>query len=770
MMQNLGIRHSLDVTILCDTPDVRDVSALFGHENKANRLHSTHGLPHVETWCQNELRFFHINFLISSRKKPAGPARKSCSLRLIAFLKQSAHWKHKKMSTDGDHEESHGSHSASSIHPPMPVVVPQVLPNNFPLPSAMNCRGDVAGNWEFFRQQWCDYEIATGLIHREETIRLATLKSAMGRDCLQIFPNLNLSDDDKKKIDRCLEALDNYFKPSRNVVYERYVFNTCVQTNDESVQSYVTRLRKLATSCEYGELTDDLISDRLVIGLKHNGDKVRLLREKNLDLKKAIQMCTTSEVPAQQMKKIQSAEDNTEDVKKFDDKKKAHRRRRFKNTPEQQQKSNDKQTKSGAEPRAGFTCKYCGRQQRHVKRTDCPAYGKTCSKCGKKGHFSSVCLTTKKVNQLEDLETSSEDEACLNLATVSLVDTKARQWFTEIQFFKSPKDDFTTSVSCQLDTGATCNVLCLDDLSAITQLGDPPIQKSSVKLRLFGGSTMKPIGECDLQVKYHDTRQMLKFQVVQDTCRPLLSAETWEKLQLIKFNSRLTNTVHQVSDEKPLTEEDLFSKYYDVFTGLGHIGNVKIVVDKNVTSVQHSPRRVPVALRKDVKKKIIELQEKGIIKKAEEPSEWISNMVVVAKPNKIRICLDPKDLNKAVQRPKFQMPTLEELFPELSKARIFSSFDAKDGFHQVSLDEESNKLTTFWTPHGRYRYLRMPFGISLVPEVFESTLQECLADLRGLRWSEIISLWSDMEQQMQKLKVIMIEMLHVYWSEQDKLT
>ena len=79
------------------------------------------------------------------------------------------------------------------------------------------------------------------------------------------------------------------------------------------------------------------------------------------------------------------------------------------------------------------------------------------------------------------------------------------------------------------------------------------------------------------------------------------------------------------------------------------------------------------------------------------------------------------------------MPTLEELLPELSKARIFSSFDAKDGFYQVSLDEESSKLTTFWTPLGRYRYLRMPFGISLAPEVFESKLQECLADLPGVK-------------------------------------
>ena len=178
-----------------------------------------------------------------------------------------------------------------------------------------------------------------------------------------------------------------------------------------------------------------------------------------MDLKKAFQMCTTSEVAAQQMKKIQSAEDKAEEVKKFDDRKKAARKRRFKKAPEKQPKSDNKQTKSGVEALSGFTCKYCGRQQRHVKRTECPAFGKTCSKCEKKGHFSSVCLAGKKVNQFEDFETSREDETCLTLETVSLVDTKARQWFTEIQFFKSPEDYITTSVSCQLDTGATCNAM-----------------------------------------------------------------------------------------------------------------------------------------------------------------------------------------------------------------------------------------------------------------------------------------------------------------------
>ena len=70
------------------------------------------------------------------------------------------------------------------------------------------------------------------------------------------------------------------------------------------------------------------------------------------------------------------------------------------------------------------------------------------------------------------------------------------------------------------------------------------------------------------------------------------------------------------------------------------------------------------------------------------------------------------------------MPPLEEILPSLSKARVFSTFDAKDRFYQIGLVEESSKLTTFWTPLGRYHYLQMPFGINLAPEVFEHKLHK----------------------------------------------
>ena len=100
--------------------------------------------------------------------------------------------------------------------------------------------------------------------------------------------------------------------------------------------------------------------------------------------------------------------------------------------------------------------------------------------------------------------------------------------------------------------------------------------------------------------------------------------------------------------------------------------------------------------RDRIKAKLDDLERKGIVEKVAIPTGWISSVVVVTTPNKIRICLDPKDLNKAVIRPKYQLLTLDELLPKLSRAKVFSTLNAKDGFYQVGLDENSSLKTTFW--------------------------------------------------------------------------
>ena len=159
------------------------------------------------------------------------------------------------------------------------------------------------------------------------------------------------------------------------------------------------------------------------------------------------------------------------------------------------------------------------------------------------------------------------------------------------------------------------------------------------------------------------------------------------------------------------------------------LGFPAVVVIPDHTPVQHAPRRVVVTLQKEVKEKIVEMEKKRIIQKVTETTDWIISIVVVARAGKIRICLDLHNLNKALQRPKYQMLTLEEVLPRLSKAKVFTTLNAKDGFYQIRLDEAGSKKTTLWTPFGRYRYLRMPFGNSPAPKEFECTLHEQLSGL-----------------------------------------
>ena len=127
------------------------------------------------------------------------------------------------------------------------------------------------------------------------------------------------------------------------------------------------------------------------------------------------------------------------------------------------------------------------------------------------------------------------------------------------------------------------------------------------------------------------------------------------------------------------------------------------------------------------------MEKEGHIAKITEPTDWVNSMVTVVKGDKIRICLDPKDLNRAVRREHYKIPTVEEIVADLPGATVFSVIDAKSGFLQIKIDYESSLLTTFNTPVGRYRWLRLPFGIKCAPEVFQRIMDEMLSDIEDAR-------------------------------------
>ena len=186
-----------------------------------------------------------------------------------------------------------------------------------PVPHPMDMKGDLALKWSIFREQYEDYEIATKLDKETQPVRVATLKSVMGKATLQIFKHLGIPSEARENTTQILDALEAHFAPSRNVIYERYVFHSTNQGETETIDQYVTKLRELASTCNFGTLTEEMIRDRIVLGTNNAGLQGRLLRESKLTLKSAVDMCRSSEASQKQQQKLRNSKQNTSEEVHF---------------------------------------------------------------------------------------------------------------------------------------------------------------------------------------------------------------------------------------------------------------------------------------------------------------------------------------------------------------------------------------------------------------------------------------------------------------------
>ena len=141
-------------------------------------------------------------------------------------------------------------------------------------------------------------------------------------------------------------------------------------------------------------------------------------------------------------------------------------------------------------------------------------------------------------------------------------------------------------------------------------------------------------------------------------------------------------------------------------------GEISIKLKDGVIPQVEPIRRVPHAMQEPLKKELDKLVTEGILHKVDisEPIEWLNSFVCVKKSNsKIRLCLGPTHLNRWIIRPRHSSELVDDVLHNLNGAIFFTS-----SFYNHRLDEESSKLTTFGTPFGRYRYLRMPMGALLI--------------------------------------------------------
>ena len=310
-------------------------------------------------------------------------------------------------------------------------------------------------------------------------------------------------------------------------------------------------------------------------------------------------------------------------------------------------------------------------------------------------------------------------------------------------------------VRAQIDSASTCNTIPLGILYQL--FPNIKIDKIKAAIQTYGNQKIKPLGKVTLCCERKGKLHLLDFLVVDvpQGKPPLLSgrdaqflgyldihADEIHSLDKVNNSEMMSSTKHQqnqnipVKGKSPEFSKSLrlgkLTKEYVLGKPLG--APMHIEMDPNIRPVHAPRRRIPVARVQRVNEALERLCEDGVIAPVTQPTDWLSNMLIKGKPNgKLRICIEPSQtINRAIKRPIYTIPTIEEKLPHLTKAKVFTIVDVSDAFHNVFLDEPSFLLTTFQGPNGRYRYLRMPFGISSGPEEYQRRQQQFLEGLEGV--------------------------------------
>ena len=306
----------------------------------------------------------------------------------------------------------------------------------------------------------------------------------------------------------------------------------------------------------------------------------------------------------------------------------------------------------------------------------------------------------------------------------------------------------------KLDTGAKVNLISQSDLTNLSV--KPKMLKQKAKLRAYNGTEISSIGMCRLLITMNGKNFNCLFAVVAQG-QSLLCDNDCERLGLIKrVKVNVVNTDTDVLSDFCHKYESAFKPDSGKFSSLPFTYKIELI--DGAQPVVHAARRVPAALRDDVKNELDRMENMGIIRKVSEPTEWVNSMVVVRKPNKsIRICLDPKDLNTCIKRVHYQLPKKEEILSEMAGATHFTKLDASHGFWQIQMDQASAMLCTFNTPFGRYCYERLPFGICSAPEYFHRTIEQLFEGLDGVRvFMDDVVVWGvDQKQHDNRLDQVM---------------
>ena len=277
-------------------------------------------------------------------------------------------------------------------------------------------------------------------ISGDET-KVDMLMYCMGSQVEDIILTFGLSTQELRVYKTVQEKFDKHFIVRRNVIFERARFNRLVQQDGETIKSFVTDLYALIENCEYGELSDDFLRDRIVVGIKDMKLSESLQMDDKLTLRSTLEKVRSKELIQKQSTLLQDMTISRADAVTRAQKAQKHTR------PQEKPKYSKKKK----------TCHRCGNQPH--KLAECPARESTCSKCSMVGHWQKYCRN-KRLGIREVEATNGDNDENVFLGEVTVAQVRDSDWDITLLINNKP-------LTFKIDCGADVTVVSKADYEKV---------------------------------------------------------------------------------------------------------------------------------------------------------------------------------------------------------------------------------------------------------------------------------------------------------------
>lgn len=504
-------------------------------------------------------------------------------------------------------------------------------------------------DWQMWTERLEQYFVANSISDKKQ--KVAVLLTLIGSEAYDLLRSLcTPTKPAEKSFEELTEVMKNHLQPKPSEIAERYKFKECGQKEGEDVKVFVAELKKLTTYCNLAENLEEHIIDQFVWGLKSEAIKKRLLGEKTLTYKSALETAISMEAASRDVAAMTSTKPSGSSSLNY--------------VTDGQQQRGGSVSSGGCKVNFADTCYCCGIAGHRANVCRFKAY--KCNLCQKPGHLAKVCKSKSENKVKNDLNNSNKNAN--NSANPKNVnnDPQRKEKHNYLEEFTGSGSDFDSlyhivdddecnpitnaeplivdlevegkKIEFEVDTGSPISAISLDVFKK-ENLEDIVLRNSERRFKSYTGKIMIPIGTFEANVKFENQSKQLELFVLPGNSPPIMGRAWLPHLNITKL-LKLTesNSIKNIDYAQDNELQGILEEFKNVFSpGIGTYTKrkMKIILKDNAKPVFCKSRPVPYALRSETEDELNRLIKEGIIEPVER-SDWATPIVPVLKGNEAR--------------------------------------------------------------------------------------------------------------------------------------